>query len=78
VAIMPAVTRVRNIPVVAIAITTPVDSFDVGILLFPLVILNRLSQVLINLIVYDNNTNTLPNHEKPKSASTQNQTQKTC
>jgi hypothetical protein len=31
VAIIPAVTRVRNIPVVAIAITTPVDSFGVTV-----------------------------------------------
>jgi hypothetical protein len=76
---MPAVTRVRNIPVVASAIIAPVDSFDGVILLFsPLAVLNRLSQVLINVIVYDNNTNTLPNREKPNSASSQSRTPNTC
>ena len=67
--IIPAVTRVRNMLVAASAIITPVDSFGVAVVVSPLAVWNRLSQVLINVIVHDNNTTTLPNRRKQDSAS---------
>jgi hypothetical protein len=67
--IIPAVTRVRNMLVAASAIITPVDSFGVAVVVSPPAVWNRLSQVLINVIVHDNNTTTLPKHGKRKSAS---------
>ena len=67
--IIPAVTRVRNMLVAASAIITPVDSFGVAVVVSPLAVWNRLSQVLINVIVYDNNTTTLPKRGKRNSAS---------
>ena len=67
--IIPAVTSVRNMLVAASASIAPVDSFGVAVVFSPLAVWNRLSQVLINIIVRDNNTNTLPKRGKQNSTS---------
>jgi hypothetical protein len=55
-----------------------VDSFGVAVVVSPLAVWNRLSQVLINVIVHDNNTTTLPKHGKQNSASSRNRKKLNC
>ena len=57
----PAVTMVRNSPVTATAIIAPIDIFRIAIM-FPPIISNAKSQVLINVIVDWNYTTTLAKH----------------
>jgi hypothetical protein len=54
-----------NRPVAAIAIAAPVEIFRISITC-PLIISNAKSKVLINVIVHDNNTTTLPQRGKQK------------
>jgi hypothetical protein len=63
----PLVSSVKNSPVATIAINAPTDIFRV-IICVPLNVSNPMSQVLINIIVHENNTTTLPKCEKQNSA----------